>query len=267
MNPFGIMYNPHSIFKSVEFILQNKTYTAADISRNGDLYFSYDHHSSFSDVQPDACLDKINSSIREANEFFNRATVIFITLGTSFVYERTVDGKIVANCHKLPAIAYRKRLLKKEEIMKAFEQVYAFFPPGVQIIFTVSPVRHWRDGATENTRSKAILLTAIHEIVEQYAQCHYFPAYELMIDDLRDYRFYASDMLHPNELAVAYIWERFRETYFSKETNQALQEWNDLRQAMEHRPLFPESETYKKFLRDLELKKAAFHGKYPFIYI
>jgi GSCFA family len=174
---------------------------------------------------------------------------------------------MVANCHKLPAAAFRKRILKKEEIVKSFERAYAFFPPAAQIIFTVSPVRHWRDGAAENMRSKAVLLTAVHEIAEQYPNCHYFPAFEFLIDDLRDYRFYATDMLHPNELAVDYIWERFRETYFSKETIRILQELNELRLAMDHRPLFPQSGSYKKFQQDLELKRAAFRGKYPFIHI
>ena len=265
INPHGIIYNPVSIFKSVAEIHHAKSYTTSDLSRRGEWFFSFNHHGSFSDTAELACLEKVNSAIREAHTSLADTTVVFITLGTSFIYELAGTKNIVANCHKLPGSEFQKRLLSKEEITKAFKEIYTLLPGKAQIIFNVSPVRHWKDGAAENSLSKAILLTAVHEIITHYPNCSYFPAYELMIDDLRDYRFYAKDMLHPNELAIDYIWTRFRETYFPGETNKLIDELMDLRQSIEHRPLFPDSSSYKQFAAEVEKKKADFIKKYPFI--
>ena len=217
MNPFGIIYNPISIFNVVQCIYNHKTYTKADLLCHQELYFSLDHHGKFSGTVPEKVLEIINESVSTSAIKLENSNILIITLGSAFVYEYKKQQKIVANCHKLPGSEFNKRLLSVEEIKIAFYNIKNIVKEK-KIIFTVSPVRHWRDGAVENLRSKSILIESIHQLVEENKNCYYFPAYEIMMDELRDYRFYSDDMLHPNETAIKYIWHRFSETFFNEET-------------------------------------------------
>ena len=217
INPFGITYNPISLFNNLNSIIENKVYTENDLLLHNELYISLDHHGVFSGINKDEVKERINHQIENAHAIFKEAKYIIITLGTSFVYNHLEQNKIVANCHKIPNAAFKKRLLTIKEITDTFDNISHQLKDKT-ILFTVSPVRHWRDGAIENQRSKSILIESIHQIVSQNKNCHYFPAYEIMMDELRDYRFYAEDMLHPNEQAIKYIWQRFGETYFNIET-------------------------------------------------
>jgi hypothetical protein len=233
-NPFGIIYHPISIFNSLENIISQKKYTESDLIYHHELFISLEHHGDFSGINKENVLSKINTAIEESHAFFNLSNYIVITLGTSFVYEYIAQHKIVANCHKIPNTAFKKRLLSVDEIVDAFHKLSKNITDKT-ILFTVSPVRHWRDGASENLRSKSILIESIHQIVEQNSNCFYFPAYEIMMDELRDYRFYTEDMLHPNTVAVKYIWKRFSETYFSEKTAQINQRIEKINLLLQHR--------------------------------
>lgn len=217
VNPFGIVYNPISIFSNLNALIEKKTYTENDLSKKNELYLSFDHHGSFSGINKDKILAAVNEQIETANLHLSNSKFIFITPGTSYVYKHIAQDKIVANCHKIPNIEFEKRLLTIEEIIEAFNLIKDKLKDKI-ILFTVSPVRHWRDGAVENQRSKSILIESIHRIIAQNKNCFYFPAYEIMMDELRDYRFYEEDMIHPNAVAVKYIWEQFALTYFDYTT-------------------------------------------------
>lgn len=218
INPFGIMYNPVSIFNSLDRIVHKKLYTEDDLLLHHELYISLDHHGEFSATHKLEVLNHINSNIEQAHAFYKASKYLIITLGTSLVYKHIEKNKVVANCHKIPNTAFNKIFLSVDEIVKDFNKIAAFLQDK-KIVFTVSPVRHWRDGAVENQRSKSILIESIHQIMAQNNNCFYFPAYEIMMDELRDYRFYAEDMIHPNTVAVKYIWQKFSETYFSEYTS------------------------------------------------
>lgn len=267
VNPFGIVYDPLSLFAGIREIADGKQYTEQDLSRRDEFYFSYRHHGSFSDTSAAACLLQIEAALLEARGFLPVANVILITLGTAFVYEHAATGQVVANCHKMPASEFRRRLITVSEIVRSYEAIRDRLPAGARVIFTVSPVRHWKDGAAENSRSKAILISAVHELTEQFPGCSYFPAYELLIDDLRDYRFYARDMLHPGDMAIEYIWERFTETYFDAETRELARICAALNRSKAHRPLFPESGSHRRFEQELQRQVAALKEKFPFIHI
>lgn len=233
-NPFGIIYHPISIFNSLENIISQKKYTESDLIYHNELFISLEHHGDFSGTNKENVLSNINTAIEKSHTFFNLSNYIVITLGTSFVYEYIAQHKIVANCHKIPNTAFKKRLLSVSEIVDAFHK-FSTKITDKTILFTVSPVRHWRDGASENLRSKSILIESIHQIIEQNSNCFYFPAYEIMMDELRDYRYYAEDMLHPNTVAVKYIWKRFSETYFSEKTAQINQRIEKINLLLQHR--------------------------------
>ena len=220
INPFGIIYNPVSIFGNLRSIIDKKIYLTDDLKYYNELYLSIDHHGKFSGINKNEVLETINSSIEKASADFNESKYIILTLGTSIVYQYLETKNIVANCHKIPNTAFEKRMLKIEEIKNAYNEIKTALKDKI-ILFTVSPVRHWRDGAVENQRSKSILTESVHQLITENSNCFYFPAYEIMMDELRDYRYYTEDMLHPNTTAIKYIWQRFCETYFNEETNKS----------------------------------------------
>ncbi len=265
VNPFGIMYNPLSIAEGLYALLDKKVYKEEDLFEYQGLYHSFSHHSRFSGTDPQTCLMGINERIRHSSAFLERASVLFVTFGTSFVYRLKTDRRIVSNCHKLPGNLFFSLRLKPEEIVAVWEGVISGLiekNPGLKIIFTVSPIRHLKDGAHENSLSKAGLLLAADELVKKYDFVHYFPSYEIMMDELRDYRFYADDMLHPSELAVEYIWQKFSGVFFGKEMKAAINEWSDIRKALNHRPFNPGSEEYFRFRKKTEQRVLAFRRKY-----
>lgn len=268
INPFGVLYNPISIQKSIDFLLENKTFTESDLFENRGLWQSFSHSSLFSDITAEKCLSKIDERYIPACNFFKVADFLLITFGTAWVFEEKTSGKVVLNCHKLPANHFVRRRLTVEEIVKDYsilvEKLSKLFPK-MKLIFSVSPIRHWKDGAHENNVSKSILLLAINELQQKFPLVQYFPAYEIQMDELRDYRFYAADMLHPSDVAVDYIWKCFSETYFSDVTQKMKKEMEQLLGDLSHRPLQPDSEEFILFQNSVEKRKLKISKEYPFL--
>jgi hypothetical protein len=250
-NPNGILFNPVSICRSISSYIHNKQYQEADLFYQNECWNSWEHHSRFSHPDKQACLAGINDSQSKANAFLKHADWLLITLGSAFVYELE-NKEVVANCHKVPTDKFSKRLLSADEIFSDLQQMIekaVAFNPQLKIIFTISPVRHLRDGFVENNRSKATLIQAVHQLVEKNDHCFYFPAYELVIDDLRDYRFFAEDMVHPNYAATNYVWEKFIATCIDEPSQQLMKEIAVIAAAKNHKPFNPTSEQHKKFLQ------------------
>jgi hypothetical protein len=259
-NPNGILFNPISICKSLASYVQNKQYTLDELFYQNECWNSWQHHSKFSHPDKDISLQLINQSQQKAHNFLKKADWLMVTLGSAFVYElsplstewRAGGGEAVANCHKVPTDKFNKRLLAAEEVVLMLNNMIEnllIFNPSLKIIFTISPVRHLRDGFVENNRSKAALIQAVHQLVDERAQSFYFPAYELVIDDLRDYRFYAEDMVHPNYAATNYVWDKFTACCMNENTKSVMQEINVINAAMHHKPFNPISAQHKKFLQ------------------
>lgn len=269
INPFGVVYNPVSVFKSLKYIIENKEFKEDDLFQHEDLWHSWYHHSSFSSTNKSEVVDNINNEICYSHEFLKNAKAVILTFGTSWIYRLKASGKIVSNCHKVPAAEFYRELLSVPKIVEEFtkiEDLLKKLNPDVRVIFTVSPVRHWKDGANGNQVSKSILHLSIHNILQiEKCSCEYFPAYEYLLDDLRDYRFYADDLLHPNKLAIDYIWGKFQETFFDNKTQELLLQMQKLSQASEHRLFQPDTENTRKFLMKQFNIINEIKEKYPFI--
>lgn len=268
INPFGVLYNPVSVKNSLEQLLQKKIFSENDLFAHRGLWHSFSHSSLFSDTTPEKCLDKINNRLFKSSEFLQKTDFLLITLGTTWVFEEQKSGRVVSNCHKLPANRFERRRLTVEEIVTDYSYLITELNnklPNLEFIFSVSPIRHWKDGAHENTLSKSTLLLAIDILRKKFNSVEYFPAFEIMMDELRDYRFYASDMLHPSDVAVHYIWKRFSDIYFDKLTMKMNVELEQLCADLSHRPLFPDSEDYQTFKINLEKKKEILKTSYPFL--
>lgn len=267
VNPFGVLYNPVSIRNSIDLLIENRPFTHDNVFENRGLWQSFAHSSLFSDTSAEKCLSNINERFQHAATFLQRTDYLLITFGTAWVFEEK-SGRVVSNCHKLPTNNFVRRRLTVDEIVADYTALItrlAKIFPHLKIIFSVSPIRHWKDGAHENNISKSTLLLAIDALQKQFSQVQYFPAYEIQMDELRDYRFYASDMLHPSEVAVDYIWSRFSETYFDGITIGMKNEFEQLLGDLSHRPLHPESEEFEKFRHSVQKKKTALIKKYPFL--
>ena len=250
-NPNGILFNPVSITKSITSYIDNKQYQESDLFYQNECWNSWEHHSRFS--KPDAieCLKGINESQSTANAFLKKTEWLLITLGSAFVYELS-NREVVANCHKVPTDKFTKRLLAVDEVFTGLQTMIeklVAFNPSIKILFTISPVRHLRDGFVENNRSKATLIHSVHQLIEKNKNCFYFPAYELIIDDLRDYRFFAEDMVHPNYAATNYVWEKFMATCIDESSQQLMKEIAVIVSAKNHKPFNPTSEQHKKFMK------------------
>ncbi len=252
INPFGQQYNPYSIANAIERLLNPIPYSEKELVYHDELYHSFDHHGSFSRSSVEETLQVINENLFRASEDLKKATILFLTFGTSHVFKLKHDKRIVSNCHKLSGNSFEKALLNPAKIMSvihgALSEVKAA-NSGLKIVFTVSPVRYFAFGHYENSVSKAYLFTAIHDLQQLLPGSYYFPAYELVMDDLRDYRFFAEDMLHPNYQATEYVWEKLAETMLSKKTNALLSEIDEILLAAKHKPRNPQSEGHKKFVR------------------
>lgn len=238
-NPFGTIFNPYSINNAVNRLHDSAFYEEEELITYNDEYISLDHHTSFDTRYIHQTLDKINKAIEAGNAFLQEADWIIITYGSSFIYEFLPKNKLVANCHKIPQKFFEKRLLSHQELTSSIYQTILdlkdICKEGVQILFTVSPVRHTKDGMVENQLSKSKLITAIHESISMFEDCHYLPVYEILMDDLRDYRFYKEDMIHPSTQAVNYIFEKFGNAYFSDETKDFIKENFKIIKALEHK--------------------------------
>lgn len=269
INPFGVVYNPISILNGLGILLDEDYYTEDDLLFHNELWFSWDHHSSFSGTVKENCLNHINEEIKTSSKHLKKADYLLITFGTAWIYRLKKTGEIVSNCHKLPEKEFERLLLKPKDIVKSwtvFIQELLGKNKKLKIIFTVSPVRHWKDGAHGNQISKSILLLAIDEICKAFPDnTDYFPAYEIMMDDLRDYRFYADDLLHPNTQAVNYIWEIFQKCYFDKSTLEINKEVEKITLAMNHRVYNEDTDAHRKFREKLAIQTRVLAKKYPFL--
>ena len=260
-NPFGTIFNPYSINNSIKRLHDARYYSEEDLISFNEEVISLDHHTSFNSRFLHQTLDKINSKIEEGNRFLQNTNWVLITYGTSFIYEFLPKKKLVANCHKIPGKYFEKRLLTHLELTDSIYETIVnlkdITKPNVQILFTVSPVRHTKDGFVENSLSKSKLITAIHEILPQFENCHYVPVYEILMDDLRDYRFYKEDLIHPNRQAINYIWEKFGNAFFSDETMDFVEENFKIDKALSHKTSDENNAKYQEFLESLNQRIAA----------
>jgi hypothetical protein len=256
-NPFGNIYAPPVIHKAIQYSVYNEPPSLHTYLQNQEIFLNYDFHSELSALTKPDLEHRINNIVGTAHYFIKDAAWLVLTYGTAFVYSRKDTGELVANCHKMPADMFTKMLLTEKEIVDSFQAMYTMllkFNPTLRIILTVSPVRHIKDTLELNSVSKSVLRVACHTLAEKFKTVEYFPAYEMMIDDLRDYRFYKSDMLHPTEEAEDYIWEKFGERYFSKETSLFMNQWQSILAALSHKPFHPTTEAHQQFLKQM-LKK------------
>lgn len=267
-NPFGILYNPKSISQALERIIEGQTFSNEEIFEYNGLYQSFWHHGSFSSPDKNTCLEKINHSLQTTIQDIRKANILIITFGTAYVFQFKESGMIVGNCHKMPASCFERYRLDVHTIVNDWNTLtnkLKEINPLLHIIFTVSPIRHLKDGAHDNQLSKSTLLLAIDELIKANKNTSYFPSYEIVLDELRDYRFYNEDMIHPTSVAIKYIWNRFSETYFDDKTIRIMAEWAKINNALNHRPINGNSEEYKLFLRQTLLKLKSFKEKYPYI--
>ena len=259
-NPFGTIFNPFSINNSIKRLHDARYYSEEDLISFNEEVISLDHHTSFNSKFLHQTLDKINSKIEEGNRFLQNTNWVLITYGTSFIYEFLPKKKLVANCHKIPGKYFEKRLLTHLELTDSIYETIVnlkdITKPNVQILFTVSPVRHTKDGFVENSLSKSKLITAIHEILPQFENCHYLPVYEILMDDLRDYRFYKEDLIHPNSQAINYIREKFGNAFFSDETMDFVEENFKIDKALSHKNSDENNAKYQEFLEKLNQRIA-----------
>lgn len=267
-NPNGILFNPLSVADSLEGYIEGRRYEAKNLFYLNELWNSWDHHTRFSDIDKDTALDGINASQDLASIFVREADHLIITLGSAFQYYHITGGHPVANNHRAPSQWFEKRLLTTEVIVGALRNVLdKLFTVNlsIQVIFTISPVRHIRDGVVENNRSKARLIEAVHTLCEEYERIAYFPAYELLIDILRDYRYYDIDYVHPNFLATGYVWERFVASCIAEDALPVMQAVNDIQTAYRHRPRFPQTNAHATFCEAYLNKCKELSLRYPFL--
>lgn len=267
-NSHGIIYNPYSINQSLDDLAHHKEYTANDFEFYEGRYFSYHHHGEYSSIDADDLTVMINESLEMHRNYVKESSVVFVTLGTAWIYTIPHKNLIVANCHKMPSKTFTKNCMslpRIEETLKSIIENIYLLNPGAKIIFTVSPVKHLNDGFINNQLSKSLLHVAIQKILTDHI--YYFPAYEIMNDDLRDYRFWKQDMTHPNQLAIDYIWEKLSKTYFDLSTEQVLLEVKKLRQFLDHIPLSSDPVKIDELNQEKERKRAELNKKYPQLYL
>lgn len=269
-NPFGILFHPLAIEKLIEKSICKESYSESDIFFLNERWHCFDAHSEVSDISKENLLKKLNDGLQATSSLITAASHIIITLGTAWAYRHSASGSMVANCHKVPQREFSKELLSVDDIANSLERTIQHVQSvnkDIQFIFTVSPVRHLKDGFIENQYSKAHLITAIHKIlgVPPLGVRGLFPSYEIMMDELRDYRFYERDMIHPNALAIDYIWEKFKKVWISEEAYAIMEKVDEIQKGSQHRPFNPDSELHRKFRKALERKITTIRQEYPFM--
>jgi hypothetical protein len=267
VNPFGIIFNPVSIENLIFRVVNNQFFTENDIFSHNDLWHCFEVHSELSHSEKTIFLDRLNQILSDFHLQILKSTHFQITYGTSWVYRNKSSNSIVANCHKVPQSQFDKEILSVATIEKSIQNTIDLIQkvnPNCNLIFTVSPVRHIKDGFVENQRSKAHLISALHNFVAlSQSKCNYFPSYEIMMDELRDYRFYAEDMLHPSQTAIDYIWKRFSENYISEENFATMEEVCSIQKGLAHRPFNPDTASHQKFQNVLNEKIIMLQKKFP----
>tara|TARA_R110002096_G_scaffold433557_1_gene652478 strand:- start:323 stop:1267 length:945 start_codon:yes stop_codon:yes gene_type:complete len=266
-NPFGVLFHPLAIENLISRAIQEESYTGEEVFFLNERWQCYDAHSDLSSVAIEDLLGSLNSGLSKTKLYINKASHIFITLGTAWTYQLKESGKEVANCHKVPQLAFKKELLSIEKIVQSLEAIVhqiQTINTKTQIVFTVSPVRHLKDGFLENQLSKAHLISAVHQIIKK-GKALYFPSYELMMDELRDYRFYGNDLVHPNDLAITYIWKKFVSVWIAQEAWPTMEKVAAVQSGLNHRPFNPESLKHQEFLKALDQKITYLQKKYPYM--
>lgn len=270
-NPFGILFHPEALEKFIGFAVNKKPFTEADIFYHNERWHSFDAHSDLSHPDKEIFLQRLNDAISATHQELKKASHIIITLGTAWVYRHTETGNLVANCHKVPQKQFSKEILSVEAIKQSLKNILSLLEqvnPNLTVIFTISPVRHIKDGFTENQWSKSNLISALQEVLSVPplgAGGLYFPSYEIIMDELRDYRFYAEDMIHPSQSAINYIWERFTQAWITTEAQQTMQQVDTIQKGLQHRSFNPEGEQHKAFLAKLDDKIQKLQKQHPHI--
>lgn len=266
-NPFGIVFNPRSMALALERILDRHPFTEADLVENQGLWHAWEAHGSCSSADPQEILNFLNTKLQSWYNALQQASWLMLTFGSAYVYKHKAQNRYVANCHKIPQASFSKELLSAPEIIAGFRLLHerlSAINPRLQILYTVSPVKHLRDGLVENSLSKAILIQSAYELSRE-TNGHYFPAYELVTDDLRDYRFYEPDMAHPNVQAIDYVWQKFSDAYFTNDTRDLNKQLQEINRARNHRLLHPDTHESKAFRETTEQKWETLCKRYPFL--
>jgi hypothetical protein len=265
-NPFGILFHPKAIESLISNAIESKTYSEEDVFYHNEQWHCFDAHSKLSNTSKEVLIQELNTNLNLTAEVVQNATHIIITLGTAWVYRELKSDKFVANCHKVPQKQFNKELLSVEVISTSLKNILSKIRSinhKASIIFTVSPIRHLKDGFVENTQSKAHLVSAIHQILDTHA--FYFPSYEIMMDELRDYRFYSEDMIHPNQTAIHYIWEKFKSVWISEAAFKIMDEVDTIQKGLLHKPFNSNSVAHKAFLEKLQTKLNRLKVQFPHI--
>ncbi|WP_297085566.1 GSCFA domain-containing protein [uncultured Draconibacterium sp.] len=270
INPFGILYNPMSVVSGLHLLLEERTFEADDLVQHNGLWHSFNHHGRFSHAEANLAVDGINNRIAASSAYLKQSNFLFITFGTAWIYRYKKNGALVSNCHKIPAREFLRERLSVQQIVDEYIGLFGKIwqqNPDVKVVFTVSPIRHWKDGAIENQRSKAILLLAVDQLIQHFGseRCAYFPSYEIVMDELRDYRFYAEDMLHLSGAAVKHIWERFEQALIDPESTETAREVLKICNAVKHRPINKNSPEYSKFLLSFQKKTEDLGKRHPYL--
>jgi len=267
-NPMGTLFNPDAIGKTLNMMCRKKLFRAKDFFERNGIFYSFDSHGDFSGTDKDQLIHDANTAISGARDFLHDTQILFLTFGTAWVYNLKETNKTVVNCHKVPSKEFTKRKLGVNEIVSDMSVVLNRLQqvnPKLKVVFTISPVRHLADGFVENQWSKSTLNIALHELVRRFDHCSYFPSYELVIDDLRDYRFMEKDLVHPSDTAVQYVWKAFSEVYFSSETKKLVGEVEAWMKDKAHRPVHPDSTEFKKFQKHLAEKESDLKKRLPWL--
>ena len=265
-NPFGILFHPKAIETLIENAINQKQYSEKDVFFHNEQWHSFDAHSKLSNTSKDHLISQLNAQINLTALKLKTASHVIITLGTAWVYRNIKVDAVVANCHKVPQKQFNKELLSIDNVSDSLKNILSLIRSindEASIIFTLSPVRHLKDGFVENSQSKAHLLAAIHQVVKQHS--FYFPSYEIMMDELRDYRFYGEDMIHPNQTAINYIWERFKSVWISDSAFKIMDAVDSIQKGLQHKPFNANSQQHQNFIQSLEVKKASLKKDFPHI--
>lgn len=266
INPFGTQFHPLAMEQVMSRIFSRSYYTENEIFHFRELYFSWDHSNLYSTPRLKSTLATVNETIENGNDFLSKANVFIFTLGTAWAYLLKDAQFYVSNCHKVPQKHFEKHLLKRNQVLASLRNLVLMvkdIQPKSKIIFTISPIRHTRDGYRENHVSKGLLHNALHHLLKEFKEVEYFPSYEIVMDELRDYRYFKEDLVHLNDLGIQYVWEKFSQNYFLESTFKTLDEVKKIRMALEHRPTNPKSMNHRKFLYDTRKKAEILALKLP----
>lgn len=267
INPFGVLYNPVSIANAIHRLHNGRPFSRKEVIRTGEeFYCTFSHNTEFWNPSEDTLLERVNQELKQTTEYFANSKWVVISLGTAWVYRYRKTLEVVANCHKMPSQLFDRFCLSVPSVVTVLSDMVNL-NPDKQFIFTVSPLRHLKDGLHGNQLSKSTLLLAVDQVCERFDKAHYFPAYEILLDELRDYRFYKEDMIHPTDQAIHYIWEKFVSFAINPSEKPAMQAAAELKQMLHHKPLFPDSKAYRNFELQREQKTSEIKQKFSNIIV